>query len=78
MDRANKGSSETASQRITEQKCQAESSKEKWPEGQGRVEEFGYKSLVQARDNRAKRFEEEEDEGYNLMENALGRISYLQ
>lgn len=42
------------------------------------MEEFGYKSLVQARDNRAKRFEEEEDEGYNLMENALGRISYLQ
>lgn len=40
-------------------------------EGPGRVEEFGYKSLVQARDKRAKRFEEEEDEGYNLKENAL-------
>lgn len=78
MDGSLKGSSETVSQRITEQKCQAESPKEKWTEGPGRVEGFRYKSLVQARDNKAKRFEEEEDEGYNLNENALGQIGYLQ
>lgn len=63
MEGAHKGSSETASQRITEQKFQADSLKEKWTEGPGRVEEFGYKSLEQARDNRAKRYEGEEGKG---------------
>lgn len=63
MEGAHKGKSETASQKITEQKYQADSPEKKRTDGPGRVEEFRYKSLVPARDNRAKRFEGEEGKG---------------
>lgn len=51
-----------AMSKSTEQNCQADSTKEKWTEGLGRVEEFRYKSMAlnnrnRAKDNRAKWFE---------------------
>lgn len=63
----------------TEINCQADSTKEKWTEGPGKVEEFRYKSMAlnnRAKDNRAKWFEG--GQGLKSRGKWLGQIGYLQ